>query len=101
MLAQPTSSQTLEKSVIADFNTKLAARIAGFKANNTGVTTWLWDSNSAFTTILDAPTQFGFVDAVSFGSTGDFWGNNYHPSSAAHKIFAQEISKLMAGTPWF
>jgi hypothetical protein len=38
------------------------------------MTSWLWDSNAAFTTILNAPTQFGFVDAVSFGNTGDFWG---------------------------
>ncbi|KAJ7339034.1 hypothetical protein DFH08DRAFT_249397 [Mycena albidolilacea] len=101
MLAQSTASQALEKTVIAGFNTKLVAKIASFKANNTGVTSWLWDSNAAFTTILNAPTQFGFVDAVGFGNTGDFWGNNYHPSSAAHQIFAKQISTLLAGTPWF
>ncbi|KAF7363023.1 Carbohydrate esterase family 16 protein [Mycena venus] len=101
MLAEPAASQALEKTVIAGFNTKLAAQISSFKANNSGVTTWLWDSNAAFTTILNAPTQFGFVDAVSFGNTGDFWGNNYHPSSAAHQIFAKQISTLLAGTPWF
>ncbi|KAJ7474110.1 hypothetical protein FB451DRAFT_1466641 [Mycena latifolia] len=101
MLAQSAASQALEKTVLADFNAKLAAQITAFKANNSGVTTWLWDANAAFTTILNAPTQFGFVDAVSFGNTGDFWGNNYHPSSAAHQIFAQEISKLLAGTAWF
>ncbi|KAJ6468521.1 hypothetical protein C8R47DRAFT_805640 [Mycena vitilis] len=101
MLAQPAASQALEKSVIAGFNTKLAAKISSFEANNTGVTTWLWDSNAAFTTILNAPTQFGFVDAVSYGNTGDFWGNNYHPATAAHQIFAKQISTLLAGTPWF
>ncbi|KAJ6543643.1 hypothetical protein B0H10DRAFT_1371991 [Mycena sp. CBHHK59/15] len=101
MLAQAASAQALEKTVIAGFNTKLAAKIASFKANNTGVTTWLWDSNAAFTTILNAPTQFGFIDAVSYGNTGDFWGNDYHPSSAAHQIFGKEISTLLAGTPWF
>ncbi|KAJ6534176.1 hypothetical protein B0H19DRAFT_1185452 [Mycena capillaripes] len=101
MLAQSTAAQALEKTVIAGFNTKLAAKIASFKASNSGVTTWLWDSNAAFTTILNAPTQFGFVDAVSFGNTGDFWGNNYHPSAAAHQIFGKQISTLLAGTPWF
>ncbi|KAJ7105192.1 hypothetical protein C8R44DRAFT_834466 [Mycena epipterygia] len=101
MLAESTTSQALEKTVIAGFNTKLAAKITSFKANNTGVTTWLWDANTAFTTILNAPTQFGFVDAVSFGNTGDFWGNNYHPSTAAHQIFGKQISTLLAGTPWF
>ncbi|KAK7058179.1 carbohydrate esterase family 16 protein [Favolaschia claudopus] len=101
MLAQSTSSQALEKSVIQGFNTKLAAKISAFKANNTGVTTWTWDSNAAFTTILNSPTQYGFVDAVSYGNTGDFWGNNYHPASAAHQIFAKQIAALLAGTPWF
>jgi hypothetical protein len=44
MLAQPAASQALEKTVIAGFNTKLVAKIASFKANNTGVcpSTWLF-----------------------------------------------------------
>jgi hypothetical protein len=37
MLAQSTSAQALEKTVIAGFNTKLAAKIAAFKAANSGV----------------------------------------------------------------
>ena len=38
------------------------------------VATWLWDSNAAFTLVLDDPTAFGFVDNTSYGNTGDFWG---------------------------
>ncbi|KAJ6522340.1 hypothetical protein DFH09DRAFT_1330623 [Mycena vulgaris] len=101
VIQQGAAAQAQLKSVINDFNTRLATRVSSFKANNTGVTTWLWDSNSAFTTILSAPTQFGFVDAVSFGNTGDFWGNNFHPGQAAHQIFAKDISTLMAGSLWF
>ncbi|KAJ7249697.1 hypothetical protein C8J57DRAFT_1189124 [Mycena rebaudengoi] len=101
IIQQGAAAQALLKSVIADFNTRLAARVASFKANNAGVTTWLWDSNTVFATILKNPTQFGFVDAVSFGNPGDFWGNNFHPSAAAHQIFAKDISTLMAGTTWF
>ncbi|KAJ7020723.1 hypothetical protein C8F04DRAFT_1143061 [Mycena alexandri] len=99
--AEGTVAQALLKSVITDFNTRLAARVASFKTANAGVKTWLWDSNTVFTTILSAPTQFGFVDAVSFGNTGDFWGNNFHPSQAAHQIFAQDIATLMSGSLWF
>ncbi|KAJ7349939.1 hypothetical protein DFH08DRAFT_650623, partial [Mycena albidolilacea] len=66
------TARALEKTVIAGFNGKLAAKIAAFKANNTG--TWVWDANAAFTTTLNASTQFGFVDATSYGNTGDFWG---------------------------
>ncbi|KAJ7766056.1 hypothetical protein B0H16DRAFT_1792884 [Mycena metata] len=98
---QNASGLALLKSVISTYNSKLAAKVASFMANNTGVKTWLWDAHTEFGTILDNPTHYGFVDAVSFGNTGDFWGNNYHPSSPAHQIFAQQISALMAGTPWF
>jgi hypothetical protein len=97
MLAQPASSRATEKTVIADFNRKLAAKINEFKRSNSGVSvlrsfsasvnltglgyagkkvsTWLWDANAAFTTVLDDPTKYGFKDATSYG-TGDgiFWG---------------------------
>ncbi|CDO77590.1 Carbohydrate Esterase Family 16 protein [Trametes cinnabarina] len=100
MLAQDASAQALEKQVIAGYNTKLAARAASFQAANTGVKTWLWDSNAAFTTVLNNPTAYGFVDATSYGNTGDFWGNNYHPSSAAHDIWARDVAAVLKGTVW-
>ncbi|KAI0363990.1 hypothetical protein BV20DRAFT_974951 [Pilatotrama ljubarskyi] len=81
MLSQAASAQALEKQVIAGYNTKLAARAAAFQAANAGVKTWFWDSNTAFSTVLDNPTKYGFVDNTSYGAAGDFWGNNYHPSS--------------------
>lgn len=40
MLAQSTDAQAAEKAVITTFNSKLAAKISSFKANNTGV--WLY-----------------------------------------------------------
>lgn len=45
MLAEPTTSQALEKTVIAGFNTKLAAKITSFKANNTGVRLQHWHTS--------------------------------------------------------
>jgi len=100
MLAQSTSAQSAEKTVIAGFNTKLVAKIASFKANNTGVSTWLFDSNTAFSTVLNSPTTYGFVDATSYGNTGDFWGNNYHPSAAAQTIFGSQVGQLLGSTVW-
>ncbi|EIN06932.1 hypothetical protein PUNSTDRAFT_145192 [Punctularia strigosozonata HHB-11173 SS5] len=100
MLAQSTDAQALEKTVIADFNSQLVTYVNQFKANNTGVTTWIYDANTAFTTILDSPTTYGFVDATSYGNTGDFWGNNYHPSSAAQVMFGEQVGKLLSGTVW-
>ncbi|KAJ7595235.1 hypothetical protein C8J56DRAFT_774920 [Mycena floridula] len=101
MLAQGTAATSLEASVIAGFNTKLTAKVAAFKAANSGVTTFIYDSNAEFTTILNNPTAFGFKDATSFGDgTGIFWGNNYHPSSAVHSYLGQGIGKLLANTIW-
>ncbi|KAJ7641128.1 hypothetical protein FB45DRAFT_899494 [Roridomyces roridus] len=101
MIAEGTSATSLEAGIITSFNTKLAAKTAAFKASNSGVKTWTWDAWTEFSTILNSPTTYGFVDAVSFGNTGDFWGNNYHPGPAAHQIFASKIAALLANTPWF
>jgi len=101
MLAQSASAQAAEKTIISGFNSKLAAKISAFKAANSDVSTWLWNSNAAFTTILNSPTTYGFVDATSYGSASNqFWGNNYHPSSYAHKIFGQQVGTLFGSTVW-
>ncbi|KAK0196260.1 SGNH hydrolase-type esterase domain-containing protein [Armillaria mellea] len=98
MLAQSDWSQTTEKSVIEGFNTKLTARAASLKANHSDVATWIWDSNTAFTAILDNPTSYGFEDATTFGDAPNiFWGNNYHPSSYAHAYFGQDVAKVLGG----
>ncbi|KAJ3826099.1 hypothetical protein F5880DRAFT_1457675, partial [Lentinula raphanica] len=74
MLAQSTEAQEMLKANILDFNSQLAEFIDEFKASNSGVTTFLWDANAAFTTILDDPTAYGFIDAVSYGTdVGYFW----------------------------
>ncbi|CAK5266684.1 unnamed protein product [Mycena citricolor] len=101
IMSQGASNSALEKVAIADYNAKLKTNVASFAASHAGVKTWLWDSNTVFNTVLDSPTTYGFVDAVSFGNTGDFWGNNYHPGPAAHQIFAKDIAALMNSTIWF
>ncbi|OSC98462.1 carbohydrate esterase family 16 protein [Trametes coccinea BRFM310] len=100
MIGQGATAQALLKQTIAGYNSKLAARAASFQAANPGVQTWVWDSNAAFTTVLDDPTAYGFVDATSYGNPGDFWGNNLHPSSAAHDIWARGVAAVLNNTVW-
>lgn len=101
MLSQGSSATAAEKAVITSYNTKLAAQMNAFKAANGGVKTWLWDSNAYFTTVLNNPTAYGFQDATSYGTGSNiFWGNNYHPGSAANKLFGQQIGQLLNGTVW-
>ncbi|KAK7472013.1 hypothetical protein VKT23_000120 [Stygiomarasmius scandens] len=95
------SSLATLKSIIDGFNSRLETKAEQFESNNTGVQTFLWDSNAAFGEILDNPTAFGFRDATTYGSgDGIFWGNNYHPSSAAHKFFGQDVADALEGTVW-
>ncbi|KAF5355158.1 hypothetical protein D9756_005598 [Leucocoprinus leucothites] len=102
MLAQGQSACAAENLVITHFNTKLAAKIASFKASNSGVTTYTWDSHSQFATILNSPATYGFKDATSYGSGSNiFWGNNYHPSSYAHKYFGQQVGNNVLGSSGF
>ncbi|KAF7320593.1 CBM1 domain-containing protein [Mycena chlorophos] len=96
----PAAQQALQV-VLEDFNSRLATHVASFKAANSGVKTWIWDAYTVFTNILADPTAYGFVDATSYGNTGDFWANNFHPGPAAHAIFAKDIATLMAGSLWF
>ncbi|KNZ74350.1 Thermolabile hemolysin [Termitomyces sp. J132] len=102
MTAQGTSATSLEASVITGFNSKLSQYAAAFKANNTGVTIYFWDSNTQFSTILDNPSAYGFIDNSTIGSnSNDFWGNNYHPSSYAHYYFGQEVGQVvLKNTIW-
>lgn len=99
-LGQSTSGRATLNSAISGFNSRLATKAFQFKSSNSGVTTYLYDSNAGFTKILNSPSQYGFVDATSYGNSGSFWGNNYHPSSAAHKYFAQDVAGLLSGTVW-
>ncbi|PPR01412.1 hypothetical protein CVT24_006250 [Panaeolus cyanescens] len=101
-LASNPESQALEKAVIEGYNTRLVAKAKAFQKANKGVTLYFWDSNKAFTRILDNPQAYGFKDATSYGPGDDiFWGDNYHPSSAAHKFFGEEVGRqVLKHTIW-
>ncbi|KAG9221383.1 hypothetical protein CCMSSC00406_0009832 [Pleurotus cornucopiae] len=101
MLAADQWSQDMERVVINTFNAKLAAQAAAFKASHPGVETYIWDSHATFTRILDSPTTYGFVDATTFGAgPGIFWGDNLHPSSPAHVLFAEDVAEVLQNTIW-
>ncbi|KAL0955541.1 hypothetical protein HGRIS_001777 [Hohenbuehelia grisea] len=101
MIAQGADTQAAEKIVIDRFNSKLATRTSSFKSSHAGVATWIWDSNALFTKIINSPATYGFTDVTSYGtSAGYFWLNDLHPTSPAHKLFADGIKTLIASTIW-
>ncbi|KAM6503118.1 hypothetical protein JOM56_000061 [Amanita muscaria] len=90
------------KAVVQGYNTKLQTRIDNFGQNHNDVKIWTWDSHSAITEILDDPTGYGFQDITSWKSSDPayFWGNDFHPGSTAHKIFAQKMRESLKDFPW-
>ncbi|KIO31454.1 carbohydrate esterase family 16 protein [Tulasnella calospora MUT 4182] len=55
-------------SAIKGYNAELINRVSTFKASNSGVTTWIYDSNTRLGQILDSPATYGFQDATSYGA---------------------------------
>jgi len=102
MLAQPASSQALEKTVIDEFNKLLAERVLKFELTHPGVLAFYYDSSSRVNAILNDPHRYGFRDNSSYGtdSTDYCWCNNYHISPGVHKYLAQDISGLLKLSPF-
>ncbi|CCA73377.1 related to cellulose-binding GDSL lipase/acylhydrolase, putative-Aspergillus fumigatus [Serendipita indica DSM 11827] len=99
MLGQGSSVTATEKAVIADYNSKLAAKAAAFASANSGVTALVYDTSTAFNTVLDNPSAYGLQDATSYGSGNTYaWCNDYHPSPVIHNALASDLSKLIKGT---
>lgn len=93
------STAPTEKAEIISYNTKLASKIQAFKAAHSDVTTYLYDSWSKLTQILNSPQTYGFQDATSQGTGSNVpWCNVYHVSPPVHHLFAQDIQALLAGS---
>ncbi|KAF6748731.1 fungal cellulose binding domain-containing protein [Ephemerocybe angulata] len=99
MAAYGPESQAGEKKVLAGFNSRLINRVELFGKSNSGVKTYIYDSVAQYNEILDNPTKYGFKDALSYGPDPDeFWGNDYHPSSYAHKFFGERVAQVLSQT---
>ncbi|KIY73848.1 carbohydrate esterase family 16 protein [Cylindrobasidium torrendii FP15055 ss-10] len=98
MLLQNEDSRALEESVITGYNAKLVERADALAAAHSDVQTFIWDSYSTFNKILDDPTTYGFTNITGYGDgEGFFWGNDYHPSSYAHKFFGEDVGTVLGG----
>lgn len=96
MLTTPVANRTLEHEVIADYNQQLLRKVSSFAASHRDVTVKVYDTRPIFNAVLDHPSNYGIVDAVSYGNGSDVaWCNGYHPSSAFHFQIAKEVAKLI------
>lgn len=77
-----------------------------FTATHNGVKTVIYDAYSLFSEILDHPTWYGFKDNSSYtcigctNGTGDFWSNNYHPTTDVHERIARDMLTNLTSIGW-
>ncbi|KAM5537864.1 hypothetical protein V8D89_008340 [Ganoderma adspersum] len=97
MLAKSASARSLQKSVMDGYNYRLAVRVHSWAAKYPGVKAHIWDANVGFNNVLNDPKKYGFKNVTA---VGDFWANDFHPSSKAHHIWAQDVATVLKGTVW-
>ncbi|KAJ8058985.1 hypothetical protein OCU04_011967 [Sclerotinia nivalis] len=100
MLAYGDSVTSLEATVITAYNTELRARVATFKSANTGLTTYVFDTQVPFNNALNAPATYGATNATCFDADGTtcLWFNNLHPGQAIQKLVAEGVAEQLSGT---
>ncbi|KAG8895650.1 hypothetical protein FRC00_007167 [Tulasnella sp. 408] len=87
------------KTAIDGYNAELINRVNAFKTANSGVTAWIYDSNTRLGQILDAPTSYGFQDGTTYGSGSNLaWCNDFHVSPGVHHYFAQDVAGVLSGS---
>jgi phospholipase/lecithinase/hemolysin len=84
-------------SDIQTYNTKLASRLATFKASHRDVTAQLFDTAPTFKTVLDNPTAYGAPDATCVNGDGRscLWADTYHPGLVIHELLARALVKAV------
>jgi phospholipase/lecithinase/hemolysin len=89
------------------FNSQLLpAYVANFTASHEGVRSIVYDAYSLFSEILDRPHWYGFKDNTSYtcigctNGTGDFWANNYHPTTQVHERLARDMVANLTAVGW-
>jgi phospholipase/lecithinase/hemolysin len=97
VLAESNDTQVQEGAAVDTYNTLLKAGVNAFKANSSGVTTWVFDTTGPFNTATNNPTTYGAPNATCFNGDGTscLWFNNYHPGQAIHKLVAAGIATLL------
>jgi phospholipase/lecithinase/hemolysin len=95
--AESTSTQTQEGTAVDTYNKLLASGVEAFKAKNSGVTTWVFDTTAPFNEAINNPTKYGAPNANCYNGDGVscLWFNNYHPGQAIHKLVAAGIAALV------
>jgi phospholipase/lecithinase/hemolysin len=94
--AESTSTQT-QGAAVDTYNKLLASKADAFKASNSGVTAWVFDTAAPFNEAINNPKINGAPNANFYNGDGTscLWFNNYHPGQAIHKLVAAGVASLV------
>jgi phospholipase/lecithinase/hemolysin len=97
VLAESSATQVKEGASVDAYNALLMCGVEAFKGNNSGVTTWVFDTAGPFNTAINSPKTYGAPDATCYNGDGTscLWFNNYHPGQAIHKLVAAGVAALV------
>ncbi|KAL9112294.1 MAG: hypothetical protein Q9227_003412 [Pyrenula ochraceoflavens] len=119
--AQGPASSALEKSDIADWNSRLTSYTTRLRQQHRDSTVFLFDTNALFNTVLDDPRRFAetagyknttgyceaYMNGTPNGTTFDgscaypvdeyFWLNSLHPTFPMHRLLAREVVGELEG----
>ncbi|KAF9528018.1 hypothetical protein CPB83DRAFT_364703 [Crepidotus variabilis] len=83
---------------IQAWNTALVSAAAAFQTKHSDISTFVYDSWTLFSKLLDNPSQYGFTDVTTTG--GSFWQDVIHPKAKVHDYMAQDlVAFLKSQTP--
>jgi len=102
MLAESSSAQSEEATVIASFNSQLSSLASTFQSQNSGSKVVVVDTQAPFNAALNSPTSYGASSsgATCYNSDGVscLWWNNYHPGQAIQKLVGAAVASAFSGT---
>jgi phospholipase/lecithinase/hemolysin len=84
------------------YNLRLQNRIRQFassisEAGSDPITVLYFSFYKVFTSILDAPEEYGFLREDLKKKGGSIWFDNLHPTSKVHAILAAELDTFLSG----
>ncbi|PLB54019.1 hypothetical protein P170DRAFT_344701, partial [Aspergillus steynii IBT 23096] len=75
---------------IREYNSQLQEGVRNWQNSHSDTSMMLYDAWSLMTTVLDYPEKYGFTDNRCIGQKC-IWADDYHPSSAFHRLLASNI----------
>lgn len=95
LMIEVNSDVSTLQSRISQWNSAFPDYSKQFAANHSDISVALYDVHSLFNTVLDDPSKYGFVDAISSCQNSTcIWADGVHSTFAMHNIIADDMNQF-------